>query len=110
MDHGVMANWMEDFGSSVNTQVQKTESLFELHHIVHLTVYEGAAVQHVFPQWLSIIFPNLKTLIFDDRHANRAPFLRQLYEVCPMTLEVSFSKNATPKSVARWLDPDDVQA
>jgi hypothetical protein len=100
MDHGAMAYWMTGFGPYVG---------FELHHIVHLTVYEGAAVQYVFPPWLSINFPNLKTLIFDDRqeYANRITFLRQLAQVCP-TLDVSFSKNATPKSVARWLDPDDV--
>jgi hypothetical protein len=107
MDHDVpsfMASWMKNVG---NTEVQKTA---ELRHIVHLTVYEGAAVQHLFPTWLSIIFPNLKTFILDDRraYADRAPFLRQLKEVCP-TLDVAFSKNATPKSVARWLEPDDVQ-
>jgi hypothetical protein len=98
MDQSVMANWMEDSGSSVNTEVQKTESPFELRHIVHLTVYEGAMVQHVFPLWLSIIFPNLNTLIFDNRqtYANRARFLRQLNQMCP-TLDISFSKNATLK-------------
>jgi F-box domain len=100
MDHGIhVAPWMMEFRSPVDAEPQRMKSPFALHHILHLTVYAGSMFQDsmfqdVFAPWLGIMFPNLKTLVFDDLqglgYAGKARYLRWLNERCPTLEEVSF--------------------
>jgi hypothetical protein len=108
-----MASWMKESEKSTNVEPQvTTKATIVFQHVDHLAVLKGSRIQLVFPQWLGMLFPNLRSLILDDFQTSddQTPFLRQVRKVCPALREVSFSKDTPLKPVVEWLRKDSVQA
>jgi hypothetical protein len=110
MNHGIPVGWMVMLESAVSTEAHNGTKIL-LPHITHLTVLRAANIPQIFPHWLSTLFPNVRVLVYDSAmaHHSQCSFVRQLVELCPTFMEVSFSGDAHPRPVVDWLEYDDVE-